>query len=67
MQEARLSNYELEEYLEFILPMDLIVYSETTQRYRLTDKGLNYLQTYYKTKNSVGAYTSPREKNRAYT
>jgi predicted transcriptional regulator len=46
MYRAYLSYTQVKEYLSFLLEKDLIKYEEGSQIYRITEKGLHFLQVY---------------------
>lgn len=46
MYKAYLSYTQVKEYLSFMLENDLIKYEEGTQLYRISEKGLHFLQVY---------------------
>lgn len=46
MYKAYLSYTQVKEYLSFMLENDLIKYEEGTQLYRVSEKGLHFLQVY---------------------
>lgn len=46
MYKAYLSYTQVKEYLSFLLENGLIKYEEGTQIYRITEKGLHFLQVY---------------------
>lgn len=46
MYRAYLSYTQVKEYLSFLLENDLIKYEEGSQIYRITEKGLHFLQVY---------------------
>lgn len=46
MYKAYLSYTQVKEYLSFMLENELIKYEEGTQLYRVSEKGLHFLQVY---------------------
>ena len=46
MYKAYLSYTQVKEYLSFLLENDLVRYEEGSQVYRITEKGLHFLQVY---------------------
>lgn len=46
MYKAYLSYTQVKEYLSFLLENDLVKYEEGSQVYRITEKGLHFLQVY---------------------
>jgi predicted transcriptional regulator len=46
MYAAFLSYEQLKEYLSVLIDNNLIEYSNGTQKFKTTDKGLNYIKTY---------------------
>mgnify|MGYP003576836026 CR=1 FL=1 len=46
MYKAYLSYTQVKEYLSFLLENDLVRYEEGSQVYRITEKGIHFLQVY---------------------
>lgn len=46
MYKAYLSYTQVKEYLSFLLENDLVKYEEGSQIYRITEKGIHFLQVY---------------------
>ena len=47
MDAAFLSYVQLNEYLSVLIDNNLIEYSDGTQTYKITEKGINYIKTYH--------------------
>jgi predicted transcriptional regulator len=47
MYKAFLSFAQLKEYLSILIENNLIEYSDGTQTYKITEKGINYIKTYH--------------------
>jgi len=60
MYKAYLSYTQVKEYLSFMLENDLIKYEEGTQLYRISEKGLHFLQVY----NEISDLVTPKPAGR---
>lgn len=58
MYKAYLSYTQVKEYLSFLLENGLIKYEEGSQLYRITEKGLHFLQVYGEISDLVTPKTS---------
>jgi predicted transcriptional regulator len=59
MYEAFLSYEQLKEYLSVLIDNNLIEYSNGTQKFKTTDKGLNYLKMYREIGELLQQQTTP--------
>ena len=60
MYKAYLSYTQVKEYLSFMLENELIKYEEGTQLYRISEKGLHFLQVY----NEISDLVTPKPAGR---
>jgi predicted transcriptional regulator len=61
MYKAYLSYTQVKEYLSFLLENDLVKYEEGSQIYRITEKGLHFLQVYGEISDLVTPKSSGRK------
>ncbi len=62
MYKAYLSYTQVKEYLSFLLENDLIKYEEGSQLYRITERGLHFLQVY----GEISDLVTPKSSKKSY-